>query len=221
MNPLDISLLRELFRITPYLFSVIAVVLFFFFHDTELLFFSIGSFCNGAFNGVLKHFIRAIFPSVSWINAIIERPPGAINCSCIIDPTAKAASTPLGMPSGHCQSMGFFVGYLWSRFYHMSQKVDPANASADASTNANTSASMDSQPSLTYTLLIGVFGIVLMFIMAISRLGKDSWLFAVKYLPRDIVADSNGCHTLSQTIVGTLVGLALGGFWHYMDIIDR
>ena len=224
MNPLDVSLIRELFRITPYLFSTVAVVLFFFIHDTELLFFSIGSFCSGGFNGVLKHFIRSIVPSSPWLNSIINRPPGAVDCSCIIDTNARAASTPLGMPSGHCQSMGFFVGYMWSRVRYQASLYD-SDASTASTAGANLDPSNSPQFSPTHTLahptLTAVGGIILMAVMAISRLGKDSWLFVGNYLPRGIVADSNGCHTLSQTVLGTLLGLVLGSFWHYMFVVDR
>lgn len=204
MNPLDTSLIRELFRMSPYLMSTISVVLFFFLHDTELLFFAIGAYSCGIVNYMLKQFLRAILPSTEWINGHIERPTGAVDCSCIIDTTATAASTPLGMPSGHCQSCGFLVGYLWSRMQWRQQQRPP-------------------MPNDTmYTILTVLGGATFLTIMAISRLGQFSWLFNGPLpLPRAIVADKNGCHTVSQTVIGSIVGLALGMFWQYMFVIDR
>ena len=159
MNPLDTLLIRELFRMSPYLMSTISVVLFFFLHDTELLFFATGSYGCGIFNYMLKKFLRAILPSTSWINGHIERPTGAIDCSCVIDTTATTASTPLGMPSGHCQTCGFLVGYMWARTQWRQKQRPP-------------------MPNDTmYNALTVIGGATFLAIMAISRLGQDSWLF--------------------------------------------
>lgn len=204
MNPLDTLLIRELFRMSPYLMSTISVVLFFFLHDTELLFFAIGVYGCEISNHVLKHFIRSIAPSTEWFNGYIERPTGAVDCSCIIDTAATTASTPLGMPSGHCQASGFMVGYMWARVrWHQKQRPSTSN-------------------DLFHLLLTIIGGTLVLTMMAISRIGQESWLFNIPLpLPRIIVADINGCHTVSQTIVGTVVGLIMGMFWHHMFVVDQ
>lgn len=162
-----IEMFKEFFRFAPCLYASISLILWSITQKIDFLFFFFLSIGNNIFNHLLKKFLYQ-FTSIRYIT---ERPLKATHCQCVYNEFDTQASTPMGMPSGHCQSAGFTIGYWWD---NIPNKGKP-------------------------------WALFILFLTVVSRLENHA-VPVFSYL----AADPHGCHTWSQTITGSVIGLLLG-----------
>ena len=171
----------ELCRMSPMLIIFIPLIVSGLFQEKIWFLFALGSIINVIINGILKLTSNKIFKNHSFT----YRPPNATQCSDFIICNANKPSTPIGMPSGHSQSIGFLVGFIIYRKLYKNQK----NKSLITRIKENK--------------LVVFACTILLFTIMYSRLQNNI-----------LSADINGCHTLLQTIVGASIGIFLGFNYH-------
>ena len=122
--------------------------------------------------------------------SFIFRPDGAIQCSDYLKCDATEPATRLGMPSGHSQAIGFLVGFIIYRKLYRNQE------------NKTLMERIKDNKSTVFTCVL------LLFTIMYSRLGNNF-----------LSADTTGCHTPLQTIVGATLGFIIG--FNYHIVIDK
>lgn len=162
------SLTQEIFRTCPLIIYIISIVYFLIFKSMFSLFIVIGLSINGIIWIILHPIFKKYFPDLA------KRP---CRCSCYFYETNKPILAG-GMPSGHCQSIGFLVTfivlYIFAAYY-----------------NEN-----------SIKIITAIISLYLITFMIYSR----------AYYYR--------CHTRTQAIVGTIIGIITGYvMWEWYNLL--
>ena len=115
LNNLRMHPVWSFIRASPYMNLYFTGILFFLKQDFASLYFAIVTILVAMSNPVLKQIFRSIYSLMGINEAPIlgkgGRPKGATNCGAFLK-FPDTESNTFGMPSGHSQSIWFFVSYI-------------------------------------------------------------------------------------------------------------
>ena len=102
-------------RASPYMNLYFTGILFFLKQDFESLYFAVIMCISAISNSIFKKIFKSIYSSFGIDEVPVlgkgVRPKGATNCGAFLKFPDKESSS-YGMPSGHSQSIWFFVSYI-------------------------------------------------------------------------------------------------------------
>jgi len=120
LNDLRMHPVWSFIRASPYMNLYFTGILFFLKQDFASFYFAIVTILVAMSNSVLKQIFRSIYSLLGINEAPIlgkgGRPKGATNCGAFLK-FPDTESNTFGMPSGHSQSIWFFVSYIILSMY--------------------------------------------------------------------------------------------------------
>ena len=109
------TFISGILRSYPLILELSCFICYLITNNIELLYIGLGLFINSRINNILKYIIlKPIFGNYIF-GLLGKRPDNAKNCGYFINYNENTVNT-YGMPSGHAQSVTFFLSYIINKY---------------------------------------------------------------------------------------------------------